>query len=555
MTFHSFGLHSLLARWALVTALIPACTGRDPRLEHPDGGIPTGGFPSNVGGWDAGGSSSIVGGSPATGGHETGGATPWGSVIEQGAESLYRTVRPDFGALVVANIAERSYVVESRRDVEPGPLGLPWRSRFRLAAYDAGQLAWTYYAEPDDLIGDVVVHPSGDITLSIEQQAPEELAYALVRLSATGALVTTFTLPRPVTVPTTDLTSSDPQPLFRMKSDLADATTAGWVRLLADGEGLTLALLSYVGDPGDNHKALGLASYAWQGDGYVERWARVVEGTHGAQPAAWAYDELRWTEQAVRPFLARDETTGELLVGRAWNQSRCQANLRAFAEFGSEECVIGAVATAENERLPLAVTRFDASGMRIGTVILRPEADAAEQLAFALAANQGQLATVGAIVRTVEDGTKRTYPDSAGYVDYDGYAAIYDASGQRIRFQEVNFGRGDVMANLRWLSTGIMAVGSVGWDRWQGGMSIGKGADPAFVWFPSDASQPVTRSLVLSDGSRHFNLHDLAVLEHQVVGYGFSDAPMTHSADGGNTAARTFGSLQIRLAARASAGQ
>jgi hypothetical protein len=33
------------------------------------------------------------------------------------------------------------------------------------------------------------------------------------------------------------------------------------------------------------------------------------------------------------------------------------------------------------------------------------------------------------------------------------------------------------------------------------------------------------------------------------VGYGVSDAPMTHSADGNNTAARTFGPLQIRLSA------
>jgi hypothetical protein len=80
-------------------------------------------------------------------------------------------------------------------------------------------------------------------------------------------------------------------------------------------------------------------------------------------------------------------------------------------------------------------------------------------------------------------------------------------------------------------------------------MSIGKGADPAFAWFAGDGSPPSTRSLALSDGSRHSNLHDLVVLEHDIIGYGFSDAPMTHSADGGNTAARTFGSLQLRLAA------
>jgi hypothetical protein len=535
---------------ALVTVALAACSGREANIGFSDGGTwASGGASNGDGGWNTGGSVAVVGGAPASGGNTNGGTLSRGSVVEQGTATVQRTERSDFGALVVANVGERSYVVESRRDVEPGPFGLPWRSRFRVAAYDAGQFSWAYEANPDDLIGDVVVHPSGEVTLSVEQQAPEELAYELVRLTSSGTLVGATTLPRPVTVPATDLASSDPQPLFRMKSDLADATTAGWVRLLAEGEGLTVAFLSNVGDASDSHKALGLASYVWQNGTYVERWARVVEGAHGAQPAAWAYDELRWNEQAVRPFLARDNATGELLVGRAWNQSRCQANLRTFAEFTRDECVTGAVTTAENERLPLAVTRFDASGGRMGTVILRAETDAAEQVAFALAAKQGQLATVGAIVRTLADGSKRTYPDANGYVDYDGYMAIYATNGDLLRVQDVNFGRGDVLANLRWLPDGILAVGSVGWDRWQGGMSIGKGADPAFAWFAGDGSPPSTRSLALSDGSRHSNLHDLVVLEHDIIGYGFSDAPMTHSADGGNTAARTFGSLQLRLAA------
>jgi len=48
-----------------------------------------------------------------------------------------------------------------------------------------------------------------------------------------------------------------------------------------------------------------------------------------------------------------------LLVGRAWNNLRCKANLRTFAEFAASECLLGAVNAVENERLPLAVTRFD----------------------------------------------------------------------------------------------------------------------------------------------------------------------------------------------------
>jgi hypothetical protein len=51
----------------------------------------------------------------------------------------------------------------------------------------------------------------------------------------------------------------------------------------------------------------------------------------------------------------------------------------------------------------------------------------------------------------------------------------------------------------------------------------------------------------MSDGSRHFNLHDVKVTGDAIVAQGFSDAPMTHSADGGHTEARTFGPLRIRL--------
>src|SRR5690606_18987860 len=107
--------------------------------------------------------------------------------------------------------------------------------------------------------------------------------------------------------------------------------------LLPDGEGLFATFLSFVdapeNDPLYTRYALGVAAYTHVPDGYTERWARVVEGPHAAEPAAWAYDELRWREQAVRPFFARDEATGDLLVGRAWNDSRCRANVSTFAEF------------------------------------------------------------------------------------------------------------------------------------------------------------------------------------------------------------------------------
>lgn len=471
--------------------------------------------------------------------------------IETGRATVAQTPRSSYGALLATTDGARSYVVESRRDVEPGPFGLPWRSRFRLAAYDHGELAWAFTADPDDLIGDVVVHPSGEVTLSLERRAPERNADDLVRLSRDGQLIGTFPLASPLTIPVTDYGTKDPQPLFAMKSAMADATTAGWVRLLPEGEGLVVAFLSFTatpnGEPLSKRLALGLEVLDWHAQSYAERWARVVDGTHFAEPTAWTYDEFRWTEQAIRPYLARDEADGDLLVGRAWNQPRCQANVAVFAESTNVDCVLRAPGAQENELLPLAVTRFDAAGARKGTRIVWPDSDAAEQVAFALAARDGELAVAGAIVRTLSDGSKKTYPDPSGYVDYDGYIAIYDAEGNQLRHHDYDFGRGDVLAGLRWLEAGVIAVGAAGWDRWQGGMSISSGASPVFAWLSQDGTDARSRLIPLSNGSRHWNLHDVGVQSGHIVGYGFADAPMTHSADGGNTAQRSFGSLQIVL--------
>lgn len=472
-------------------------------------------------------------------------------LTETGQATVTQTPRSAYGALLATNDGERSYVVESRRDLEAGPLGLPWRSRFRLAAYDHGALAWAYTADPDDVIGDVIVHPSGDVTLSLERHSPQKNADDLLRLTHEGQLISVTTLASPLSIPATDYGAEDPQPLFAMKSAFADALGAGWVRLLPEGEGVVVAFLSLAATPNDGplskRLALGLELLDWKAKAYVERWARVVDGSHFAEPASWAYDEFRWTQQAVRPFLARDESTGELVVGRAWNRTRCQANLAAFAESTNLECMMRAPSALENELLPLAVTRFDDQGARHGTRVLWPDPDAAEQVAFALAARQGELAVVGAVVRTLADGSKKTYPDPSGYVDYDGYVAVYDAEGTQLRQHDFNLGRGDVLVGMRWLEEGIVAVGAADWDRWQGGMSISRGANPFFAWLSHDGTDARVRPIPLSNGSRHWNLHDVIVQHGRLTGYGICDAPMTHSADGNNTAARTFGALQIEL--------
>lgn len=500
------------------------------------------------------GGASGGGGCPASGGDGGSAGAPGPSLetlLNDGEFTSETAPRPAFGALLIAVDGDRVHAVESRRDIETGPVNLPWRSRFRVAAYENGGEIWSFAAEPDDVISDVVVHPSGDVTLALLRYPAAQNSYDLVRLDRDGEPKSTTPLTEPTTIPASDF-GTGPNPLFRMKSELADATVGGWVRLIADGEGLTVAFMSYVAvteeEPATNRIALGVGAYGFEGEAYVERWARVVDGSHFAQPAAWAYDELRWRDQAIRPFLARDASSGEILVGRAWNRTRCQNNVAVFAEFTAEDCVWGSVDPVENERLPLAVTRFDMNGERRGTAVLAPDEDAAEQVPFALVARNGEFAVAGSVVRELPDGTRRTYPDPSGFVDYDGYIAVYDDAGTLLRHHDFNEGRGDVLAALSWTAGGLVAAGSSGWDRWQGGMSISRGADPWLVWLSEDATRSATRVLPLSDGARHFNLHDLAVSSGTILAAGFSDAPMTHSADGGNHAARTFGPLRLTLA-------
>ena len=517
-----------------------------------DAGAGGGGPGGAAGGGGAGGSVGGSGASGASGGSGGGQPSSLEGVVRDAGIIGFTAPRPDYGAVIVANDGERIYAVESRRDVEPGPLGIPWRSRFRLAAYDQqGAATWTFAAPPDDIVSDVAVHPSGDVTIAVLHFSLDRMAYDLVRLDRNGAVLGTTTLSEPQTMPATDFGPSDPRPMFRMKADYPDATVGGWVRLLPDGDGLIVTFLSHLDVPADDpltlRIALGLAALNWQANAYVERWAHVVEGPHAAQPAAWTYDELRQDEQAIRPFLARDESTGDILVARAWNNLRCKANVTVFKEFTMTDCMLGAVSPIENQWLPLAVTRFSAAGARIGTRILAPDADAGEQVPFALAARDGKLATAGFVARKNADGTERTYPDPSGYIDYDGYIAIYDGDGKPILHHDYNMGRGDVLAALRWLPDDIVAVGSSGWDRWQGGNSISRGADPLIVWLSPDGARAASRTMPLSDGGRHFNLFDVTVTDRSIVAHGFSDAPMTHSGDGGNTAARTFGPLRVRL--------
>ena len=239
----------------------------------------------------------------------------------------------------------------------------------------------------------------------------------------------------------------------------------------------------------------------------------MVEGPHAAQPAAWTYDELRQDEQAIRPFLARDEIDRRHPGRPRLEQPALQGERRRVrgVHHGGLRRSDPSI-PIENE-LPAAggdPVRFRRARARAPR-ILAPDADAGEQVAFALAARDGKLATAGFVVRQNADGTKRTYPDPNGYVDYDGYIAIYDGDGKPLLHHDFNLGRGDVLAALRWLPDDIVAVGSSGWDRWQGGNSISRGADPLIAWMSPDGARAATRVIPLSDGARHFNLLDVMV--------------------------------------------
>jgi hypothetical protein len=49
------------------------------------------------------------------------------------------------------------------------------------------------------------------------------------------------------------------------------------------------------------------------------------------------------------------------------------------------------------------------------------------QVEFSLAALDGELAVVGAVVRELPNGDKKTYSAPTGY---DGYVSVYDAEGR-----------------------------------------------------------------------------------------------------------------------------
>src|SRR5688572_30442213 len=116
------GLGALLFPATLVFASACGDDGASNDATGGSGGIATGGSSGSGGA----GATSGTGGIAGTGGTPDGGVPSLAELVESGTPNLEQKARPAYGALLAVNAGERVYVVESRRDVEPGPFGLPW---------------------------------------------------------------------------------------------------------------------------------------------------------------------------------------------------------------------------------------------------------------------------------------------------------------------------------------------------------------------------------------------------------------------------------------------
>lgn len=476
------------------------------------------------------------------------------AILTDGVLDARTVARPDFGTLSLRVVRDRLYRLQSARTVE----GEHTR-RFvveSLGASTSGAAPlWTYPATDtppsDELLDDFTVHPSGDVSLALEHRGAVRDTYELLRFSADGALRFRARLPAGALVPDADL-GDLPRPPFRMKSTWNDdALAEGWVRVAARGEDLVVAFQTQINRPNDEFTFDHVSAVSWldwRGDAYEETRTRLVDGRHGVGPAAWTYDELRWRQAAVRPYLAVDPETHHVIVGRTWSHPRCVAALQIFGEGSMEACVFDSVSPVDNERLPFAWTSFAPDGTREATRVVMPDGTS-EFVVFDMAAAGGVIALVGVHVREAEDGSV-TYYDG-NLVPYDGYVALLDrAQGTMLFERDVDAsGRGDVLHAVRFVGREVIAAGAADWDRWNGGMSISRGADPWIVHV-SSAGDVTQRRIEIDAPARHTHLLGIDVrggARPAIFGGGLSDAPMTHSGDGGQIAQMVFGDVLVSL--------
>lgn len=467
--------------------------------------------------------------------------------FDQGTLSFQSTPRPGYGGRKLRLAGEYTYVLEIRR-------GDDGQESRRLVAYGPGiQVRWLREAQPGERFNDFTIHPSGELSLSVERTMAERNTYDVLRLAADGTLRARAPLPGPTTVPQSDLGTSLPQPPFLMKSIAAGPYVdhyLPWVRVEARGEDLVVAFTSLVNVPEGTmppgRLTAGAMALRWSGTRYDEEWTRVVDGANVLFEVAWQYDEFQWRDAMAQPLLAVSPE-GRVVVGRTWSRTRCTASADLFREFPRTTCSF----SSDHRYQPFAFTSFSAAGSREGTHAYVP-ALMDDFVVFDMAVRDDEVALAGTVVRVGEDGTVAYYPSRPGASDamrpYDGYVVVLDRTTGAVRAEHsLDEGRGDYLAAIRGTEEGWLAVGGADWDRWNGGMSISRGADPLLVFIPRQGGPVRKKRLALEPADRHFHLLSVDVQGGAVRATGLAEAPMTHSGDDGNPLHMTFGSLRVEL--------
>jgi hypothetical protein len=456
------------------------------------------------------------------------------------------------GGLRVIARGARTYVLAVKRD-EAGR-----ESRRLVATAEAGEL-WAREEAPSERFMDFTVHPSGELTLGLERTAVARDAYDLVRLGAGGRELARQALPRPTSIPASDLSPTLPASPFRMKGVQKTSVVTGWLpwlELEARGEDAIAGILSYVdlpdGSLNDAYVVSGVMALRWEQDRYVEEWARMVDGGHSLIAVAWQYDEFLWLDAATRLLLGVD-AEGGVVVGRTLGNSRCVALVSVFHELTDAECRRLRSGNSAHRHQPFAFTVFSPSGEREGTKVLLPDA-LEDFVIFDMALRGDAVAVTGTAVRLGPGGVPAYYFEppndtaSTPLLPYDGYLAVVDLDTGTVRHENfVDLGRAEHFTAVRWTDDGLLAGGAAGWNRWYGGMSVSRHAEPLLALDPTGGAPVQTRRLEVPSDDRHAHLLGLDTQDAKVSAVGLFDAPMTHSGDGGRTEAMAFGGTTLLL--------
>jgi hypothetical protein len=475
---------------------------------------------------------------------------PLARAFEHGTLLEQVSPRVGYGGLKLRLAGARSYALEITRDAASV------ESRRFVASAAHGGVLWRLTERPQEHFTDFTVHPSGELTLGVERTGDERDTFELVRLTADGEVLARQRLPAPSTLPASDWGSNPPASPFLMKAEPAGSHVGKWLpwlRLEARGEDLAVAFLSYVevsGGAGNKGLASGVMALQWSGGRYAEQWTRVVDGLHSLIQVAWQYDEFHWLDAATQLLLAVSPE-GRVMAGRALSYGRCASVSQAFQEISLTECRILSQRNSPYRYQPFAFTSFSPEGAREGTRLFAPEG-MEEFVVFDMAVRGDEVGIAGTAVRLREDGSVAYYPATPGapsiMLPYDGYVAVLDRGTGTPRSEVfVDQGRAEYFAALRWTEEGLLAAGAAGWDRWNGGMSVSRGAEPLLALVPGDGGAVRVRSGELGGGDRHFHLLTVDALDGAVVAAGVADAPMTHSGDGAGAEQMTFGGLRVDL--------